>query len=123
MVLQATAHRHLAQQPEEAGSGSGQGKHTHLSAAMQGYEAACSMDEKRDQAEGPLGLAEIMAEAALKLALLCKELLQVNLCIARHCRTCCALMSKIGLSMVGNAIGYPGLNQTMPNGVDLSFLF
>lgn len=77
LLVQASAHQHLAQQVEASWEGS-KGKQAHLSAALKGYEAACKLDKVMLIEPRPSGLGESLAEAALKLALLCKELLQVS---------------------------------------------
>lgn len=80
LVLQATAHQQLAGIGIDKGGGPGgsEGGGVHLTAALQGYEAVCGVGEGQAKEEEQGKLAETMAEAALKLAVLCSDLLQVR---------------------------------------------
>ena len=84
LVLQGTAHRQLAQRREGGTSLGIEGGGGHLSASLHGFEAACKVEGQQVQDGGQDRLADVMAEAALRLALLCKDILQVGLAVLHH---------------------------------------
>ena len=49
-----------------------------LSAALQLYQQAADMPAEDEEKQGGSGIAEAVAEASLKLAFLCNDLLQVS---------------------------------------------
>ena len=49
-----------------------------LSAAFQLYQQAADMPAEEEERQGGSGIAEAVAEASLKLAFLCNDLLQVS---------------------------------------------
>lgn len=82
LLLQANAHCQLSHGvPGGAWGGTTQEMHRtgqHLSAALLGYQAACGVHMGEEEAREQQCVTEAMAEAALKLSLLCSDLLQVN---------------------------------------------